>query len=85
MPSKVDQRRLRDGAAGMALPIDDLKKLSVVELRQRRTELYDAAVAMQSLDDLGSPEANQRAWDEMVELDRRLSLVKAELKRRGAL
>jgi len=81
MPSKVDQRRLRDGARGLALSTD-LKSLSVEELQALYNELYDAACAMQSLDDLGSPEANDRAWKEMQELDRRRCLVGNELEAR---
>jgi hypothetical protein len=82
-PTKIDQRRLRDGAAGLALPTDDLGTLSVTALKQRYSQLHDAGVAMQSLDDLGTVEANQRAWDDMTELFRRFDAVKAELKRRG--
>jgi hypothetical protein len=80
--SKIDERRLRDGAVGLGLPTDDLAQLTLAELEARRSSLHDAAVAMQSLDDLGSTEANQRAWDEMVELGRRLDKIQKELERR---
>lgn len=82
MASRVDQRRLRDGAVGLELPTDDLGSLKPAQLQHRYHQLYDAAVAMQSTDDLGSKEANQRAWDDMLELQRRLDAVKAEMETR---
>jgi len=38
------------------------------EIRSQLEILSDGIRALQSLDDLGSPEANQRAWDQMVAL-----------------
>ena len=67
MPHPTDQRRLNDGARAMAL--SEPKNLK--EMEEQLRVIYDGALALQSMDDLGSPEANQRAWDDMIELQRR--------------
>lgn len=55
----VTQRRLREGAKALSSGPPSIE------------ELGDAVAAMQSLDDLGSPEANQRAMEVLDELMRR--------------
>jgi hypothetical protein len=45
-----------------------------------RDELKDGLCALQSLDDLGSEGANQAAWNDMLELQRRHDLVEARIK-----
>jgi Skp family chaperone for outer membrane proteins len=84
MPSKIDARRLRDGAAASSLLVDNLKELSLERLKTLKDTLFDGVLAMQSLDDLGSKEANKEAWDRMIELQERYNAVEAEYKKRKA-
>jgi hypothetical protein len=56
MPTKLDQRRLRDGQAALCLKPPNTEAEIVAQINQ----LHDAIAAMQSLDDLG-PEANDAA------------------------
>lgn len=81
--SAVTKRRLRDGAKGMSVGVMDLQESSVEDLQRKYSSLSDSIVALQSLDDLGSPEANQEAWDDMIELSKRCKAVEEELERRG--
>lgn len=76
MTTTHDKRRLADGdrAKGLAKP------KTTKEIQQQLEILSDGIRALQSLDDLGSPEANQRAWDDMLELQRRSDALKATLK-----
>jgi len=64
MLSSIDQRRLNGGARAMALE----EPRTLREIEEQISAIYAGAVALQSMDDLGSPEANQRAWDDMLEL-----------------
>jgi hypothetical protein len=82
MASKVDQRRLRDGAKAGAANAD-YKSMSDAELREAKDNLHDGIAALQSLDDLGSPEANNAAWQDMLALSKKHDLVKKEMRRRG--
>ncbi len=82
-PSKVDQRRLRDGAAALALDMN-VAMLSKEKLLELRKKLYNGAVALQSMDDLGSEEANAKAARDLEELSRRIKLVDAFLSRKTA-
>lgn len=74
MISQVDQRRLGDGAKALALP--ELDTTDKMQLSARLYELHDAIAAMQSLDDLGSSEANQQAWEDMQKLEAEYRKVK---------
>ena len=76
MTTTHDKRRLADGdrAKGLAKP------KTAKEIQQQLEFLSDGIRALPSLDDLGSPEANQRAWDDMLELQRRSDALKAALK-----
>ena len=76
MASKIDQRRLRDGAIGFQVPTGGGE---LAELRRRREQLFDAVLAMQSLDDLGSVEANNAADRDMQDLQRRLCSVEKQI------
>ena len=82
----VTQRRLRDGdrASGVSTTAEDLAKLSLPELLALKEVVFDGAVALQSLDDLGSPEANDAAWLQCIELDKKLKAIKEEIATRGA-
>lgn len=77
-----DERRLRDGASALREPTN-YEAMSIKELRALRERLGDGARALQSMDDLGSPEANQRAWADMQELMKRLAAVEATIASRG--
>ena len=57
----VTFRRLRDGATAMGLAMPT----TLSELKAARDTIRDGLCALQSLDDLGSEEENQRAWDDM--------------------
>ncbi len=78
MASKVDRRRLNDGNA--AMEVDISKPLTAVEIRSQMASLSDGICALQSLDDLGSEAANQNAWDDMLELQRRYGVLEVKLK-----
>lgn len=67
MPTQIDRRRLRDGARALALPVPQTD----AEIREQLPVILDAIRAMQSLDDLGSEEANGKAWDDLGQLEAR--------------
>jgi hypothetical protein len=83
VPTPLDQRRLRDGRLALDAS-QELSAMTIVQLRELRDTLFDGALALQSLDDLGSPEANRAAWNDCVELDRRIVQVDDEIARRTA-
>lgn len=74
-----DQRRLRDGARGAAMeePTADTPQK---EIRKYLGRMHESLCAMQSLDDLGSDEANKQAWDDMIALERKYARAKALLR-----
>lgn len=72
MISKIDQRRLRDGAIAMALG----EPKDVDEAKSTYDLLYIGAVALQSMDDLGSVEANRQAMVDCEELSDRMAKIK---------
>ena len=75
MPNPIDQRRLNDGIKAMALS----EPKTLKEMRVQLLVVFDGMLALQSLDDLGSPEANQKAWDDMIELQRRYDTLIAKI------
>ena len=64
MPSKIDQRRLNDGAIASSLS----EPTTIQEIEEQIETISDGIRALQSLDDLGSAEANKAAWNQMLEL-----------------
>jgi len=78
MPSAVDKRRLDDGARAKARGEANPDNLN--DLISLRDELHSAICALQSLDDLGSEEANQAAWDDMTLLQGRYDKVVSRIK-----
>jgi uncharacterized coiled-coil DUF342 family protein len=64
MTSQIDERRLRD--AEDAMQLDDSRD----NLMRKIDQIDDAIRALQSLDDLGQ-ECNEKAWNDMLELQRR--------------
>lgn len=71
VPSRIDRRRLRDGAAALTLATNIAGK-SRAEVEGLRSQLLDGALALQSLDDLGTAEENATAAADLKELQRRL-------------
>lgn len=69
------RRRLAAGEEAKALP----EPTTATEIRKQLDVLYDGMVALQSLDDLGSEEANQKAWDDMLALQKRYDALRARL------
>ena len=78
MHSRLTHRRLRDGERAMTAS-ENLDQLDRESLRTLRFDLENAVLAMQSLDDLGSEDANNKAWNDMLELQKRLDTVKRML------
>lgn len=76
MPTLVDQRRLRDGAKAQLL--DEPK--TAKEIRAQLDVLHDGIAALQSLDDLGSEEANDQAWNDMLALQRKAEVLRERLR-----
>lgn len=75
MPSQVDRRRLRDGAEALALP----EPKNLKEMEAQLQALWGGAVALQSTDDMGSPEANEAVWNDMLELQRRAEALQKKI------
>lgn len=71
-------RRLNDGEEALSLQTKPLPD-TLEKLQDLRGKLHDGIVALQSLDDLGSEDANQRAWDDMLELQSRYTQVEAKI------
>lgn len=74
-PTKIDMRRLRNGERGKAIILSD----NIDKLEEQIDTLHDATVAMQSLDNLGSPEANQQAYEDMRALTSKCDLAEKKL------
>lgn len=71
--SAITNRRLNDGQEALAAKVPKTKNLQ--ELIDYRNQLHDGIAALQSLDDLGSEEANNAAWGDMLALQRRYDKV----------
>jgi len=76
--SSVTTRRLGDGQRALKLEVPTSEDLHA--LRQYRDELHAGIAALQSLDDLGNEQANQDAWNDMLELQRRYTNVVTKIK-----
>lgn len=70
------RRRLRDGQLAMDEPTD-YAGLHPLKLAKIRTTLTNGIRALQSLDDLGSEEANDKVWSDVLELQSRLKTLDA--------
>lgn len=66
-PIPRDVLRLKKGAAALALP----EPQTLADMKARLPVLHEAICAMQSLDDLGSDDANRQALADMDELQER--------------
>ena len=76
MSSQIDRRRLRDGAEAFALS----EPQTLEEMEKTLQALWQGAVALQSTDDMGSPEANESVWNDMLELQRRAEALEKKIK-----
>jgi hypothetical protein len=74
-PSNLDKRRLGKGARASMLPDPITREESEQQIKQ----LDEAIIALQSMDDLGTPEANQSAWQQMLDLQKRQDDLKARM------
>lgn len=74
-PTPVDQRRLRDGAAALAIEAPRTR----AEAEAQREQISNAIAAMQSLDDLGEA-GNRQAMRDLDELIRRYDALGAQSK-----
>lgn len=77
MVSKIDQRRLRDGARALALPKPKTIGEMIEEMERQLEVMRDGLAALQSLDDLGSSKANEKAWDDLLTLHKRYETIEA--------
>jgi hypothetical protein len=77
--SAVTRRRLNDGQQALETSKNPLPE-SIQGLTELRNQLHDGIAALQSLDDLGSEQANQQAWDDMIALQVRYDEVTTKLK-----
>ena len=75
MNNSLTQRRVNDGAEALGLSTP----MSKDEIKRQIEILSDAARAMQSLDDLGSPEANEIADRDLQEIQRRRDILERRL------
>lgn len=73
--SAIDERRLRDADAALMLPEPVEKK----ELIEQLAVVRDAIAALQSLDDLGTIEANALADSKTLVLQEKYNRLKARL------
>lgn len=76
MVSHIDQQRLATGSRAMRLA----PARTLAAKKGQLAQLWDAARAMQSLDDLGSPAANEKAMRDMDELMRRAQALEQEIR-----
>lgn len=74
-PSNLDKRRLGKGARASMLPDPTTRE----ESEQQIEQLDEAIIALQSMDDLGTPEANQSAWQQMLDLQKRQNDLRARI------
>jgi hypothetical protein len=76
MPSSIDQRRLRTGAAVLHTTVETPS--TIEGLRQQLDALHDGIAALQSLDDLGEV-ANAKASADMQTLLARYTACRKRL------
>lgn len=77
--SIITKRRLKDGDKSLSINTDNLPD-TIEELKDIKNQLHDGIVALQSLDDLGSEDANKDAFDNMLALQYRYDLVEKKIK-----
>lgn len=79
MPTVRDQQRLEQVARAVALPEPQTKD----ELGDQLCQIEDAIRAGQSTDDLGSAEANDAAWQDVLALTQRYARLKRQREAMG--
>ena len=77
--SKITQRRLNDGQEALEASIGP--RTDLAGLLEYRDTLHAGIAALQSLDDLGSDDANKKSWDDMLALQYRYDVVVDRIKR----
>lgn len=74
-PTAIDERRLRDGARAMALS----EPMTKAEVQDQLEILHTGIVSLQSMEDLGSSEANRAAHENMRILEEKQRRLKSKL------
>jgi hypothetical protein len=75
MPTERDRYRLEKGQKAMNLEHPQ----TITDAKIQLMDLADAICALQSMDDLGSPEANDAAWNDMLVLQERYNELKYKI------
>ena len=69
MAYRTQEARLRDGARAIRV-LSEPHPGSLDDLINRLDVVMAGALALQSLEDLGSTEANEQAWNDMLRLEK---------------
>lgn len=75
MPTERDKRRLEMGQKAMNLSHPQ----TLTDAKIQLMDLADGIRALQSMDDLGSSEANNAAWNNMLQLQNRYNKLKYKI------
>jgi len=75
-PQQITRRRLAAGARALALPSPTTR----AEIAEQLNIIYDGMLALQSLDDLGNKEANDKAMRDIDTLQGQYDYLKTKLK-----
>lgn len=79
MAYRTDAIRLRDGANAIQI-LDEPDPETIEGLQAKLNVVMGGAMALQSLDDLGSKEANDAAWEDMLTLERKANALEEKIK-----
>ena len=79
MAYRTDTMRLRDGAKAIKT-LSEPEPETLDQLEAQLSAVMDGALALQSLDDLGSSEANEAAWSDMLRLQKRGDVLQEKIK-----
>jgi hypothetical protein len=75
LPTRLDHHRLVKAAKALTLGEPATKKEAEAQLK----EIHDAICALQSTDDLGSPEANEKVANDCIRLQTKYDRLKERL------
>ena len=76
---RTDKDRLRDGARALDT-LSEPEPDTLEDLKERLRVVMDGALALQSTDDLGSAEANEAAWNDMLRLQKAGDEIREKIK-----
>ncbi len=79
MAYRTDAMRLRDGANAVQT-LDEPDPETIEGLQTKLKVVMGGALALQSLDDLGSPGANEAAWSDMLKLQKKGGELREKIK-----